>query len=236
MTDDAWAYRVVPVRGGRRPGAQQIFIEAHRPWQNGEVERLDRTLATEWAHRRSSPPTPSAPPPVPPGSSTTTLDAATPPSAGSHPPVGCYRPDGRVHLARQRLRPAAQGTAGRPAAGAPRRRSRTNSPAATRVMGLHVGAADRGRPAARPPVRSVVEGPRSPVPGSSTRCGSRGQDRGLRRGCSGPAPPAIAPGHLEHGWGPQPSPRGRPPAGPPRRRRPPPRRVTAVGGVLRWGQ
>ncbi len=40
------------MRGGRRPGAQQIFIETHCPWQNGEVERLDRTLATEWAYRQ----------------------------------------------------------------------------------------------------------------------------------------------------------------------------------------
>jgi len=27
------------------------FIKAHCPWQNGKVERFNRTLATEWAHR-----------------------------------------------------------------------------------------------------------------------------------------------------------------------------------------
>ena len=29
------------------------FIKPHRPWQNGEVERYSRTLATEWAYRRA---------------------------------------------------------------------------------------------------------------------------------------------------------------------------------------
>jgi transposase InsO family protein len=33
-------------------GARQIFIQAHCPWQNGTVERLNRTLLTEWAYRQ----------------------------------------------------------------------------------------------------------------------------------------------------------------------------------------
>jgi transposase InsO family protein len=33
-------------------GARQIFIKAHCPWQNGKVERLNRTLLTEWAYRQ----------------------------------------------------------------------------------------------------------------------------------------------------------------------------------------
>ena len=32
-------------------GARQKFIRPHCPWQNGKVERLNRTLATEWAYR-----------------------------------------------------------------------------------------------------------------------------------------------------------------------------------------
>ena len=33
-------------------GAKQIFIRPHCPWQNGKVERYNRTLQTEWAYRR----------------------------------------------------------------------------------------------------------------------------------------------------------------------------------------
>lgn len=52
MTDNAFAYRnshafqdaVAAI------GARQKFIKAHCPWQNGKVERYNRTLATEWAY------------------------------------------------------------------------------------------------------------------------------------------------------------------------------------------
>ncbi|WP_457109384.1 IS481 family transposase [Marmoricola sp. URHA0025 HA25] len=52
MTDNAWAYRyslreICAVRGIR-----QLFIRPHCPWQNGKVERLNRTLLTEWAYRQ----------------------------------------------------------------------------------------------------------------------------------------------------------------------------------------
>jgi transposase InsO family protein len=54
MTDNAWAYRhsnaVRQVCADL--GIKQIFIRPHCPWQNGKVERLNRTLATEWAYRR----------------------------------------------------------------------------------------------------------------------------------------------------------------------------------------
>ena len=33
-------------------GIQQKFIKPHCPWQNGKVERFNRTLATEWAYRQ----------------------------------------------------------------------------------------------------------------------------------------------------------------------------------------
>lgn len=34
-------------------GAKQKFIRPHCPWQNGKVERLNRTLSTEWAYRQA---------------------------------------------------------------------------------------------------------------------------------------------------------------------------------------
>ena len=44
---------VLPARGLRRSTASpQKFISPHCPWQNGKVERLNRTLATEWAYRQ----------------------------------------------------------------------------------------------------------------------------------------------------------------------------------------
>jgi transposase InsO family protein len=33
-------------------GARHIFIRPHCPWQNGKVERLNRTLQVEWAYRQ----------------------------------------------------------------------------------------------------------------------------------------------------------------------------------------
>jgi transposase InsO family protein len=33
-------------------GARHIFIKAHCPWQNGKVERFNRTLQIEWAYRQ----------------------------------------------------------------------------------------------------------------------------------------------------------------------------------------
>ena len=33
-------------------GARHIFIRPHCPWQNGKVERLNRTLQIEWAYRQ----------------------------------------------------------------------------------------------------------------------------------------------------------------------------------------
>jgi transposase InsO family protein len=52
MTDNAWAYKYSLREGCAELGIRQIFIKAHCPWQNGKVERLNRTLQTEWAYRR----------------------------------------------------------------------------------------------------------------------------------------------------------------------------------------
>jgi transposase InsO family protein len=54
MTDNAFSYRY----GNDLAAAlaeldtRHIFIRPHCPWQNGKVERLNRTLQTEWAYRQ----------------------------------------------------------------------------------------------------------------------------------------------------------------------------------------
>jgi transposase InsO family protein len=55
MTDNAFAYRHSNEvkRVCAALGAKQKFIKPHCPWQNGKVERLNRTLATEWAYRQA---------------------------------------------------------------------------------------------------------------------------------------------------------------------------------------
>jgi transposase InsO family protein len=55
MTDNAFAYRYSAdiKRVCADLGAVQKFIRPHCPWQNGKVERLNRTLATEWAYRQA---------------------------------------------------------------------------------------------------------------------------------------------------------------------------------------
>jgi transposase InsO family protein len=54
MTDNHFSYKkcrdVAAVVAGVR--ARHIFIEPHCPWQNGKVERFNRTLQVEWAYRR----------------------------------------------------------------------------------------------------------------------------------------------------------------------------------------
>jgi transposase InsO family protein len=54
ITDNAFAYRhSVAFRDAVGVlGAKQRFIKPHCPWQNGKVERLNRTLQAEWAYRQ----------------------------------------------------------------------------------------------------------------------------------------------------------------------------------------
>jgi transposase InsO family protein len=52
MTDNAWAYRYSLRDLCAEHGIRQKFIKPHCPWQNGKVERLNRTLQTEWAYRQ----------------------------------------------------------------------------------------------------------------------------------------------------------------------------------------
>ncbi|SFB20149.1 Transposase and inactivated derivatives, IS30 family [Nocardioides alpinus] len=52
MTDNAWAYKWSLREVCADHDIVQKFIKPHCPWQNGKVERLNRTLATEWAYRQ----------------------------------------------------------------------------------------------------------------------------------------------------------------------------------------
>lgn len=53
LTDNAWAYRWSLRAVCAQHHIKQIFIKPHCPWQNGKVERFNRTLATEWAYRQA---------------------------------------------------------------------------------------------------------------------------------------------------------------------------------------
>lgn len=53
LTDNAWAYRYSLRRVCAAHGISQRFIRPHCPWQNGKVERFNRTLQVEWAYRRA---------------------------------------------------------------------------------------------------------------------------------------------------------------------------------------
>lgn len=54
MTDNAWAYTKSEAFAEvlEMLGVDHITIRPHCPWQNGKVERFNRTLQTEWAYRQ----------------------------------------------------------------------------------------------------------------------------------------------------------------------------------------
>lgn len=52
MTVGAWAYRWSLRAVCVEHDIHRKFIRPHCPWQNGKVERLNRTLQTEWAYRQ----------------------------------------------------------------------------------------------------------------------------------------------------------------------------------------
>jgi transposase InsO family protein len=103
MTDNAWAYRYSLRHISAELGIKQIFIKPHCPWQNGKVERLNRTLQTEWAYRRAH------------TSNADRTDALAPwlehyntqrrhSALGGLPrSCGCHQPDGRVQLVPRRF-------------------------------------------------------------------------------------------------------------------------------------
>lgn len=55
ISDNAFAYRHSAAFRGviEAHGIRQKFIRPHCPWTNGKVERLNRTLAIEWAYARA---------------------------------------------------------------------------------------------------------------------------------------------------------------------------------------
>lgn len=101
MTDNHWSYtKSEDIREAMATlGAKHKLIRAHCPWQNGKVERFNRTLQTEWPTARYSTPTVSGQPHLRPGWTTTTLDAATPHSVDCRRSADCHQRDGRVQLA-----------------------------------------------------------------------------------------------------------------------------------------
>jgi transposase InsO family protein len=54
ISDNAFAYRhAIDFKDAVAAlGARQLFIKPHCPWQNGKVERFNRTLQAEWAYRQ----------------------------------------------------------------------------------------------------------------------------------------------------------------------------------------
>lgn len=54
MTDNHWSYTRSHHLASylNELGARHITIRPHCPWQNGKVERFNRTLQTEWAYRQ----------------------------------------------------------------------------------------------------------------------------------------------------------------------------------------
>jgi len=54
MTDNHWSYTHSNVLAAHleQLGARHVLIKPHCPWQNGKVERFNRTLQTEWAYRQ----------------------------------------------------------------------------------------------------------------------------------------------------------------------------------------
>lgn len=100
MTDNAWTYTRSNQLAAtlERIGATHVLIRPHCPWQNGKVERFNRTLQVECAYRQAF------------TTNTDRRDALAPwledyntrrrhsALGGHHPPAGCHQPDSRVHL------------------------------------------------------------------------------------------------------------------------------------------
>ena len=99
MTDNAWAYRWSLRELCASHGIKQMFIKPHCPWQNGKVERLNRTLQTEWAYRQvftSNDERAAALAPWLEHYNTRRRHSAL---GGLPRSADCDQPDGRVHLA-----------------------------------------------------------------------------------------------------------------------------------------
>ena len=54
MTDNHFSYKLSTdvAKAMADLNAKHVFIRPHCPWQNGKVERYNRTLQVEWAYRQ----------------------------------------------------------------------------------------------------------------------------------------------------------------------------------------
>jgi transposase InsO family protein len=105
MTDNHWSYTRSHALAAtlERIEAKHVLIKPHCPWQNGKVERFNRTLQIEWAYRQvftTNTERHDALAPWLEGSRATTIDDATAHSEESRQSPGCHQPDGRVQLDR----------------------------------------------------------------------------------------------------------------------------------------
>lgn len=90
MSDNHWSYTrsLALAELLEQRGIKHVFILSRCPWQNGKVERFNRTLQTEWAYRQPFRSNQERADTLSPGSTTTTMNATTPPSeANPHQPT-----------------------------------------------------------------------------------------------------------------------------------------------------
>jgi transposase InsO family protein len=100
ITDNHFSYRrsadVAAVIAAM--GATHKFIRPHCPWQNGKVERYNRTLQVEWAYRQVFNTNDARSAALPPGSSTTTINDATQHSGAKPRSADWKQRPSQVHL------------------------------------------------------------------------------------------------------------------------------------------
>ena len=100
MTDNHWSYtRSRSLRELLEDhGIIHKLIRPHCPWQNGKVERFNRTLQTEWAYRQVFTTNDDRSAALPPWLDHYNHHGATAHSEATHPSADCHQPDGRVQL------------------------------------------------------------------------------------------------------------------------------------------
>ena len=105
MTDNHWSYTrskdLATILEAHR--IEHILIRPHCPWQNGKVERFNRTLQNEWAYRQvfaSNDEHATALAPWLDDYNTRRRHSAL---GGLPRSAACHQPDGRVHLERARV-------------------------------------------------------------------------------------------------------------------------------------
>jgi Integrase core domain len=79
-------------------GAKHKFIKPHCPWQNGKVERFNRTLQTEWAYRQVFVTNPDHAAALPPWLDFYNTRRRHIALCGSRQQADCHQPCDRVHL------------------------------------------------------------------------------------------------------------------------------------------